>query len=91
MQDAVFKADNKRPTELDHWLNNPNAVTSTVYGKDSFAAGFVENIGGLRKSKNKIIALRTSCLHAFPVKMSCYPTCAHKLTKNITRTLITFA
>ena len=45
MQDTVFKADNKRPTELDHWLNNPNAVTSTVYGKDSFAAGFVENIG----------------------------------------------
>ena len=26
---------------------------------------------GLRKNKNKIRALRTSCLHAFPVKMSC--------------------
>jgi hypothetical protein len=49
MQDAVFKADNKLPTKLDHWLNDPNAVASAVYGKDSFATGLLENIGNKRQ------------------------------------------
>jgi hypothetical protein len=55
-------------------------------GKLFFVLAFVE-----LKNKNKIIALRTSCLRAFPVQMSCYPTCAHKFTNNIAPTLITSA
>ena len=49
----------------------------------------VSSLQGSRKNKNKIRSLRISCLHTFPVKMSCYPTCAHKLTKNITPIVIT--
>jgi hypothetical protein len=45
---------------------------------------------GARKNKNKIIALWTSCLHTFPVKMSCCPACTRKLIKNIVPFMVTF-
>jgi phytoene desaturase len=46
---------------------------------------------GLRKNKNKIIALRTSCLLTYSDKMSFYPACTRKLTKNIVTFIVTFA
>ena len=53
--------------------------------------GIIFDQKGSRKNKNKIISLRISCLHPFPVKMLCYSTCAHKRSKNIDPTMISSA
>ena len=77
----------------------PNPHLHMMFLDGVFASGkdgvkFFEHRGlsqALGKIKNKIIALRTSCLLTYSDKMSFYPACTRKLTKNIVTFIVTFA
>jgi hypothetical protein len=49
IQDPVFKANDKSAAKLNQRLNDPNSVTSAVYGEDALATSFLKDI------RNKLV------------------------------------